>query len=57
MNAVQGSGYRIEDLQKSVNEAYANETLATIYDEVLACGQGKSFTAIVDMVEMVLDYQ
>lgn len=46
VNAVQEVAVRIEDLQESVNEAYANETLATIYDEVLA-----------PVVEMVLDYQ
>ena len=39
-----------------MNEAYANETLATIYDEVLA-PVVEIDTAIVDMVEMVLDYQ
>ena len=54
--AVQEVAVRIEDLQKSVNEAYANETLATIYDEVLA-PVVEIDTAIVDMVEMVLDYQ
>lgn len=56
VNAVQEVAVRIEDLQKSVNEAYANETLATIYDEVLA-PVVEIDTAIVDMVEMVLDYQ
>lgn len=56
VNAVQEVAVRIEDLQKSVNEAYANETLATIYDEVLA-PVAEIDTAIVDMVEMVLDYQ
>ena len=56
VNAVQEVATRIEDLQKSVNEAYANETLATIYDEVLA-PVVEIDTAIVDMVEMVLDYQ
>ncbi len=56
VNAVQEVAIRIEDLQKSVNEAYANETLATIYDEVLA-PVVEIDTAIVDMVEMVLDYQ
>ena len=56
VNAVQEVAVRIEDLQKSVNEAYANETLATIYDEVLA-PVVEIGTAIVDMVEMVLDYQ
>lgn len=56
VNAVQELAVRIEDLQKSVNEAYANETLATIYDEVLA-PVVEIDTAIVDMVEMVLDYQ
>lgn len=56
VNAVQEVAVRIEDLQKSVNEAYANETLATIYDEVLA-PVVEIYTAIVDMVEMVLDYQ
>ena len=39
-----------------MNEAYANETLATVYDEVLA-PVVEIDTAIVDMVEMVLDYQ
>jgi len=53
VNAVQEVAVRIEDLQKSVNEAYANETLATIYDEVLA-PVVEIDTAIVDMVE---DYQ
>ncbi len=56
VNAVQEVATRIEDLQKSVNEAYANETLATVYDEVLA-PVVEIDTAIVDMVEMVLDYQ
>lgn len=56
VNAVQEVAVRIEDLQESVNEAYANETLATIYDEVLA-PVVEIDTAIVDMVEMVLDYQ
>ena len=56
VNAVQEVAVRIEDLQKSVNEAYANETLATVYDEVLA-PVVEIDTAIVDMVEMVLDYQ
>ncbi len=56
VNAVQEVAVRIEDLQKSVNEAYANETLATIYDEVLA-PVVEIDTAIVDMVEMLLDYQ
>ena len=56
VNAVQEVAIRIEDLQKSVNEAYANETLATVYDEVLA-PVVEIDTAIVDMVEMVLDYQ
>ena len=56
VNAVQEVAVRIEDLHKSVNEAYANETLATIYDEVLA-PVVEIDTAIVDMVEMVLDYQ
>ena len=56
VNAVQEVAVRIEDLQKSVNEAYANETLATIYDEVLA-PVVEIDTAIVDMVEMGLDYQ
>lgn len=56
VNAVQEVAVRIEDLQKSVDEAYANETLATIYDEVLA-PVVEIDTAIVDMVEMVLDYQ
>ena len=56
VNAVQEVAVRIEDLQKSVNEAYANETLATIYDEGLA-PVVEIDTAIVDMVEMVLDYQ
>ena len=56
VNAVQEVAVRIEDLQKSVNEAYANETLATIYDEVLA-PVVEIDRAIVDMVEMVLDYQ
>ena len=56
VNAVQEVAVRIEDLQKSVNEAYANDTLATIYDEVLA-PVVEIDTAIVDMVEMVLDYQ
>lgn len=56
VNAVQEVAVRIEDLQKSVNEAYANETLATIYDEVLA-PVVEIDTAIVDMVDMVLDYQ
>ena len=56
VNAVQEVAVRIADLQKSVNEAYANETLATIYDEVLA-PVVEIDTAIVDMVEMVLDYQ
>ena len=56
VNAVQEVAVRIEDLQKSVNEAYANETLATIYDEVLA-PVVEIDTAIVNMVEMVLDYQ
>ena len=56
VNADQEVAVRIEDLQKSVNEAYANETLATIYDEVLA-PVVEIDTAIVDMVEMVLDYQ
>lgn len=56
VNAVQEVAVRIEDLLKSVNEAYANETLATIYDEVLA-PVVEIDTAIVDMVEMVLDYQ
>lgn len=56
VNAVQEVAVRIEDLEKSVNEAYANETLATIYDEVLA-PVVEIDTAIVDMVEMVLDYQ
>ena len=56
VNAVQEVAVSIEDLQKSVNEAYANETLATIYDEVLA-PVVEIDTAIVDMVEMVLDYQ
>ena len=56
VNAVQEVAGRIEDLQESVNEAYANETLATIYDEVLA-PVVEIDTAIVDMVEMVLDYQ
>lgn len=56
VNAVQEVAVRIEDLQKSVNEAYANETLATIYDEVLA-PVVEIDTVIVDMVEMVLDYQ
>ena len=56
VNAVQEVAVRIEDLQESVNEAYATETLATIYDEVLA-PVGEIDTAIVDMVEMVLDYQ
>ena len=56
VNAVQEVAVRIEDLQKSVNEAYANETLATIYDEVLA-PVVEIDTAVVDMVEMVLDYQ
>lgn len=56
VNAVQEVAVRIEDLQKSVNEAYANETLATIYDELLA-PVVEIDTAIVDMVEMVLDYQ
>ena len=56
VNAVQEVATRIEDLRKSVDEAYANETLATIYDEVLA-PVVEIDTAIVDMVEMVLDYQ
>ena len=56
VNAVQEVATRIEDLQKSVNEAYANETLATVYDEVLA-PVVEIDMAIVDMVEMVLDYQ
>lgn len=56
VNAVQEVATRIEDLQTSVDEAYANETLATIYDEVLA-PVVEIDTAIVDMVEMVLDYQ
>jgi len=56
VNAVQEVAVRIEDLQTSVDEAYANETLATIYDEVLA-PVVEIDTAIVDMVEMVLDYQ
>ena len=56
VNAVQEVAVRIEDMQESVNEAYANETLATIYDEVLA-PVVEIDTAIVDMVEMVLDYQ
>ena len=56
VNAVQEVAVRIEDLQESVNEAYANETLATIYDEVLA-PVVEIDTAIVDMGEMVLDYQ
>ena len=56
VNAVQEVAVRIEDLQKSVDEAYANETLATVYDEVLA-PVVEIDTAIVDMVEMVLDYQ
>ena len=56
VNAVQEVAVRIEDLQEFVNEAYANETLATIYDEVLA-PVVEIDTAIVDMVEMVLDYQ
>ena len=56
VNAVQEVAIRIEDLQKSVNEAYANETLAATYDEVLA-PVVEIDTAIVDMVEMVLDYQ
>ena len=56
VNAVQEVAVRIEELQKSVNEANANETLATIYDEVLA-PVVEIDTAIVDMVEMVLDYQ
>ena len=56
VNAVQELATRIEDLRKSVDEAYANETLATIYDEVLA-PVVEIDTAIVDMVEMVLDYQ
>lgn len=56
VNAVQEVATRIEDLRKSVDEAYANETLATVYDEVLA-PVVEIDTAIVDMVEMVLDYQ
>ena len=56
VNAVQEVAVRIEDWQTSVDEAYANETLATIYDEVLA-PVVEIDTAIVDMVEMVLDYQ
>ena len=54
VNAVQEVATRIEDLQKSVNEAYANETLATIYDEVLA-PVVEIDTAIVDMVESQID--
>ena len=56
VNAVQEVATRIEDLQNSVDEAYANETLAATYDEVLA-PVVEIDTAIVDMVEMVLDYQ
>lgn len=56
VNAVQEVATRINDLQKAVDEAYANETLAAIYDEVLA-PVAEIDTAIVDMVEMVLDYQ
>ena len=56
VNAVQEVATRIEDLQNSVDEAYANETLAATYDEVLA-PVAEIDTAIVDMVEMVLDYQ
>ena len=56
VNAVQEVATRIEDLQNSVDEAYANETLGATYDEVLA-PVVEIDTAIVDMVEMVLDYQ
>ena len=56
VNAVQEVATRIEDLRKSVDEAYANETLPVIYDEVLAPVVSID-TAIVKMVDDALALQ
>lgn len=56
VNAVQEVATRIDDLQKSVDEAYANETLPVIYDEVLAPVVSID-TAIVKMVDDALALQ